>query len=84
MRCLRRIFGPKREEVTRDWRSLHNGELYDLYRSPNIIWVIKPRTRKWVGHLARMREKRDAYRILVRDVRERDHWRDPVVDRKII
>jgi hypothetical protein len=61
---LRRIFGPKRDEVTGEWRRLHNEEHNDLYSSPNIIWVIKSR-RMWAGHVARMGEGRGAYRILV-------------------
>jgi hypothetical protein len=52
-RVLRRIFGPKRDEVTGDWRKLHNEELNDLY-SPNIVWVIKSRIMRWAGHVARM------------------------------
>jgi hypothetical protein len=64
-RVLRRIFGPKREEVTGEWRRLHNEELYDLYLSPYIIWVIKSRRMRWAGHVARMGEGRGAYRILV-------------------
>jgi hypothetical protein len=53
-RVLRRIFGPKRDEATADWRKLHNEELNDLYSSPNIIRVIKSRIMRWVGHVARM------------------------------
>jgi hypothetical protein len=64
-RVLRRIFGPNRDEVTWEWRRLHNEELNDLYSSPNIIWVIKWRRMRWTGHVARMEEKRGAYRILV-------------------
>jgi hypothetical protein len=64
-RGLRRIFGPKRDEATGDWRRLHNKELNDLYSSPNIIRVIKWRRLRWVGHVARMGEERGAYRILV-------------------
>jgi hypothetical protein len=64
-RVLRRIFGPKRDEVTGEWRRLHNEELNDLYSSPNIIRVIKARRMRWAGHVARMGEGRDAYRILV-------------------
>jgi hypothetical protein len=64
-RVLRRIFGPKRDEATGEWRRLHKEELNDLYSSPNIIRVIKSRRMKWAGHVARMGEKRGAYRILV-------------------
>jgi hypothetical protein len=64
-RVLRRIFGPKRDEVPRDWRRLHNEELNDLYSSPNIIRVIKSRRMRWVGHVARMGKGRGAYRVLV-------------------
>jgi hypothetical protein len=62
---LRTIFGPKRDEVTGDWRKLHNDELHNLYCSPNIIKMIKSRRMKWVGHVARMGEKSNTYRILV-------------------
>jgi hypothetical protein len=65
-RVLRRIFGPKREEVTREWRKLHNEELNNLY-SRNIARVIKSRRMKWTGHVARMGESRGVYRVLVRD-----------------
>ena len=51
---LRRIFGPRRDEVTGEWRRLHNEELNDLYSSPNIVRVIKSRTMRWAGHVARM------------------------------
>jgi hypothetical protein len=64
-RVLRRIFGPKRDEVTGEWRILHNEELNDLYSSPNIIRVIKSRRMRWAGLVARMGEGRGAYRILV-------------------
>jgi hypothetical protein len=64
-RVLRRIFGPKREKVTLEWRRLHNEELYALYSSPNIIRVIKSRRLKWTGHVACMGERRGAYRVLV-------------------
>jgi hypothetical protein len=64
-RVLRRIFGTKRDEATGEWRRLHNEELNDLYSSPNIIRVIKSRRMRWAGQVARMREKRGAYRILV-------------------
>jgi hypothetical protein len=64
-RVLRRIFGPKRDETTGEWRRLHNEELNGLYSSPNIIRVIKSRRMRWAGHIARMGEKGSAYRILV-------------------
>jgi hypothetical protein len=63
-RVLRRIFGPKRDEVTGEWRKLRNEELHDLYSSPSIIRIIKARRMKWVGHVARMGEKSTAYRLL--------------------
>ena len=55
---LRRIFGPKRDEVAGEWRKLHNEELHDLYSSPNIVRVIKSRRERWVGHVACMGERR--------------------------
>ena len=57
-RVLKRIFGPRRDEVTEEWRKLPNEELNDLYTSPNIIWVIKLRRMKWAEHVARMGKKR--------------------------
>jgi hypothetical protein len=62
---LRRIFGPKRDEVTGGWRKLHNEELHNLYSFPSIIRMIKSRRMRWAGHVARMGENRNAYRILV-------------------
>jgi hypothetical protein len=64
-KVLRKIFGPKRNEVTGKWRRLHKKELQALYSSPNIIRVIKYRTLRWAGHVARMGERRGAYRALV-------------------
>jgi hypothetical protein len=64
-RVLRRIFGLKRDEVTGEWRKLHNEELRDLYSSPSIIRIIKSRKMRWAGHLARMGEKRNAYKLLM-------------------
>jgi hypothetical protein len=62
---VRRIFGPKRDEMTGEWRKLHNKELRDLYSSPSIIGIIKSRRMRWEGNVARMGEKRNAYRLLV-------------------
>jgi len=62
---LRRIFGPRRDEVTGEWRRLHNQELNDLYFSPNIVRVIKSRIMRWAGNVARMGEERGVYRFLV-------------------
>jgi hypothetical protein len=64
-RVLRRIFGPKRDEVTGGWRKLHNGELHGLYSLPSILTVIKARRIRWSGYVARMGEVRGAYNILV-------------------
>ena len=69
------VFERKREEVTGDWRRLHNEELYDLYSSPNIIRVIISRRVKWAGHVARMGEKRGAYSVLWGNLRERTTWK---------
>jgi hypothetical protein len=82
---LRRIFGPTRDEVTGEWRRLHNKELYALYSSPSIIRVIKSRRMRWAGHVARMGERRGAYRALVGKsegrrplVRPRRRWEDNI------
>jgi hypothetical protein len=64
-KVLRRIFGPKRDEVTGERRKLHNVELRDLYSSPSIIRIIKSRRMSWRGNVARMEEKRNPYRLLV-------------------
>jgi hypothetical protein len=64
-RVPRRIFESKRDEVTGGWRKLHNEELHNLYASPSIITIIKRRRIRWMEHVARMREKRNTYRILV-------------------
>jgi hypothetical protein len=65
LRVLRRIFGPKRDEVTGEWRKLRNEEPNNLYSSLNILRVIKSRRMRWVGHVARMGEARGVYRVLV-------------------
>jgi hypothetical protein len=64
-RVLRRIFGPKRDGVTRGWRKLHKEWLHNLYSSPCIIRIIKSRRMRWAGHVARMGEKENVYRLLV-------------------
>jgi hypothetical protein len=62
---LRRIFGPRRDEVTGEWRRVRDEELSNLYSSPNIVRMIKSRRMRWAGHVARMGEERGAYRVLV-------------------
>jgi hypothetical protein len=64
-RVLRRIFGPKRDEVTGEWRKLHGGELHNFYSSPDIVRQIKSGRMRWAGHVACMGEGRNMYRILV-------------------
>ena len=64
-RMLRRVFGPRRDEVTGEWRKLHNEELSDLYSLPNIVRVLKSRRMRWAGHVERMGEGRGVYRVLV-------------------
>jgi hypothetical protein len=73
-RMLRRIFGPKRDEVTGGWRKLHNEELHNLYSSPSIIRMIKSRRVRWAGHVAQMGEKKHALRIVVESKKERFPW----------
>jgi hypothetical protein len=82
---LRRIFGPKWDEVTGEWGKLHNEELNDLYCSPNIVRVIKSTRMRWAGHVARMGERRSVYRGLVRKLdgkrplgRHRRRWDDNI------
>jgi hypothetical protein len=64
-RVLRGIFGPKRDEVTGEWRKLHSGELHNLYSSQDIFRQIKSRRMRWAGHVARIGEGRNLYRVLV-------------------
>jgi len=64
-RVLRRVFGPKRDEVTGEWRKLHNEELSDLYSLPNIVRVVKSRRMRWAGHVVHMGERRWVHRVLV-------------------
>ena len=77
---LRRIFGPRRDEVTGEWRRLHNEELNDLYCSPNIVRVIKSRRMRWARHVARMGEERGCIGSWWGNRREGDHWGDLGVD----
>jgi hypothetical protein len=83
-RVPRRIFGPKRDEVTGEWRKLHNEELSDLYSTPSIFRVKNLRRMRWVGHVACRRERRDVRRVLVRKTRERDHLEDTGLVERII
>ena len=76
-----RIFGPRRDGVTGEWRKLHNEELNDLYSSPSIVWVIKSRRLRWVGHAARMEEGGGVHKVLVgkRQLRRpRRRWKDNI------
>jgi hypothetical protein len=77
---VRRIFGPKRDGVTGGWRKLHNEELHSLYSSLSIIRIIKSRRMRWAGHVARMGEKRNVYRLLVGkpEGRPRRRWIDNI------
>ena len=81
---LRRIFGPKRDEVTKEWRKLYNEELYDLYSPPNIVQVIKSRRMRWAGNVAHIGERRGIYRDLVGIPDGKSHNGDPDVDGRII
>ena len=78
-----RIFGPKRDQLTREWRKLHNEELNNLYSSPNIFRVIKSRRMIWPGHIARMVE-RGVYKVLVGKPEVTDHSKEPGVDGRIL
>jgi hypothetical protein len=82
-RVSRRLFWPKRDEVTWEWRNLHNEELYGL-SSPNIVRVIKSRRMRWAGHVACLGESRGVCKVLVGKSGERDHLEDPCLDGKII
>ena len=83
-RVLRRVFGPKRDEVTGEWRKLHNEELSDLYSLPNIVRVVKSRRMRWAGHVARMGKARGVHRVLVGKPEEKRTLGDPDVDGRII
>jgi len=81
-RVLRRVLGPKRDEVTGEWRRLHNEKLSDLYSLPNIVRVVKSRRMRRAGHVARMGE--GCTRFWCGNLRERDHWGDPDANGRII
>jgi hypothetical protein len=83
-RVLRRIFGPKMDEVTGEWRKLHNEELRDLYSSPSIIRIIKSRRMRWSGHVARKGGRGTHIDYWWESQRERDHWEDQNVGGWII
>jgi hypothetical protein len=83
-RVLRRIFGPKRDEVRSEWRKIHNEELNDLYCSPNIVRVMQSKRMKWVKYVAYMVETKGVYRDLGENLRKRHHLKDPDVDGGII
>ena len=82
-RVLRRIFRPRSDEVTGEWRRLHNEELNDLYCSPNIVRVIKSRRMRWAGHLARVGEERGCIGSWWGNRREGEHWGDLINKKKI-
>ena len=83
-RVLRRVFGPKRDEVAGEWRKLHNEELNNLYSLPNTVRMVKSRRMRWAGHVARMGEDRGVHTVFVGSLRERAHWGDQDVDGRII
>ena len=82
-RVLRRLFGPKREEVTGEWKKLYNEELSDLYSLPITVRVVKSTRMRWAGHVGSMGEGRGVHRVLVGKPEGKNHWEDPDVDGRI-
>jgi hypothetical protein len=83
LRVFRRVFGPKRDEVTGEWRKLHNEEPNDLYSLPNVVWVVKSRRMRWAGHVSRMGKERGVHSVLVgkpegKRGRPRHRWEDNI------
>ena len=83
-RVVRRIFGPRKDEVTGEWRKLHSEELYVLYCSPNIVRVIKPRQTRWAVHVAYMGRGHLPTGVWWGNLREREHSEDLIVNGRII
>jgi hypothetical protein len=83
-RVLRKIIVPKKDEVTGEWRRLHNEELYDLYSTPNIIRVMKSRLMRWADHVARIGDQKVHTGFGLGNLSERDHLEDPSIDGRVI
>ena len=83
-KVLRRIYGPKRDEVRWEWRKLYNEELNDLYSSPSVVWVKKSRRMRLAGHVARMEKRRRVYRVLGGNIREGGYLGEQGVGGRII
>jgi hypothetical protein len=83
-RVLRRVFGPKRDKGTGEWRKIQNEEFSDLYSLPNILWVVKSRRMRWAGLVARLGEGEVCTGFWWGNLRERDHWGNPDIDGRII
>jgi len=83
-RILRKMFWTKKDEVTGEWRRLHNGEFYDVSSSPNVFRAIETRRMKLLGYAGRMGKRSGTYRIVWGKLRERDHVEEPILDGKIL